>query len=185
MVKDSANIGVEINNIKINGIETSLDNMRDGAIYIGGMTATGRIIKNCSLPITAKLGAIIGMGTAALISYKMVQSNVTPHKAPSKLDIKVDKINTDLSVNKKSLLSENISKNNDNTEDVMHNISDLDLEQLKLDYYLQLTLLFLLILVLIFLIMKAISEKDLKLDYIKELPLANYIEPLLIKILNI
>jgi len=33
--------------------------------------------------------------------------------------------------------------------------------------------------------MKAISEKELKLDYIKKLPLANYIEPLLIKIFNI
>jgi hypothetical protein len=185
MVKDSANTGVEINNIKINGIETALNNMRDGAIYIGGMTAGGKIIKNCSLPITAKLGATIGMGTAALISYRMVQNNVMPPRASSKLDIKVDKINTDLSVSKKSFLSENISNQNNNTEDVMHNISNLDLEQLKLDYYLQLTLLYLLILVLIFLIMKAISEKDLKSDYIKKLPLANYIEPLLIKILNI
>lgn len=129
MVKDSGNTGVEINNIKINGIETALNNMRDGAIFIGGMTAPGKIIKNCSLPITAKLGATIGMGTAALITYRMVQSNVTPHKASSKLGIKVDKINTDLSVNKKSLLSENTSKHNDNTEDLMHNISDLDLEQ--------------------------------------------------------
>jgi hypothetical protein len=33
--------------------------------------------------------------------------------------------------------------------------------------------------------MKAISEKDLKLDYLKKLPWANYIEPLLIKILDI
>lgn len=35
MVKDSGNAVVEMNNIKINGIETALDNIRDGAIYIG------------------------------------------------------------------------------------------------------------------------------------------------------
>jgi hypothetical protein len=162
MVKDSGNAGVEINNIKVNGIETALDNIRDGAIYIGGISAAGKVIKNCSLPITAKLGATIGMGTAALISYRMVQNNMTPYRASSKLDIRVDKINADLSTNRKSLLPENISKHNDNNnmEDGIHYISDLDLEQLKLDYYLQLTVLYLLILVLIFLIMKAISEKN-------------------------
>ena len=115
--------------------------MRDGAVFIGGMTAAGKVLKNCSLPITAKLGATVGMGTAALVSYKMVENNITPDKAPSKLNIEVDKFNTDISVNKKSLLPENISKHNNsnNMEDGnIHNISDLDLEQLKLDYYLQL-----------------------------------------------
>jgi hypothetical protein len=187
MVKDSGNAVVEMNNIKINGIETALDNMRDGAIYIGGMSVAGKVIKNCSLPITAKLGATIGMGTAALISYRMVQNNMTPYRPMAKLDIKVDKINANISPNKKSLLPENISKqdNSNNLEDNMHNISELDLEQLKLDYYLQLVILYLLLIILVFLIMKAISEKDLKLDYLKKLPWANYIEPLLIKILDI
>lgn len=150
--------------------------MRDGAIYIGGMTVAGKVIKNCSLPITAKLGATIGMGTAALISYRMVQNNIAPNKSMAKLDIKVDKLNANISANKKSLLPENISKQDNNIEDNnMHSISELDLEQLILDYYLQLVILYLLILVLVFLIMKAVSEKDLKLDFIKKLPWTNYI----------
>ena len=152
MAKDSDIAGIEINNIKINSIETTVDSMRDESILISGMTAAGKVIKNCSLPI------------------------------------KVDKLNGDISVNKKSLLPENISKYNDsnNMEDSnIHNIFDIYLEQLKLDYYLQLVILYLLLLVLIFLIMKAISEKDIKLDYIKKLPLANYIKPLLIKVFNI
>jgi hypothetical protein len=152
MAKDSDIAGIEINNIKINSIETTVDSMRDESILISGMTAAGKVIKNCSLPI------------------------------------KVDKLNGDISVNKKSLLPENISKYNDsnNMEDSnIHSIFDIYLEQLKLDYYLQLVILYLLLLVLIFLIMKAISEKDIKLDYIKKLPLANYIKPLLIKVFNI
>jgi hypothetical protein len=157
-------------------------------LYIGGMTIAGKVIKNCSLPITAKLGATIGMGTVALISYRMVQKNIALYKPMTKLDIKVDKLNTNISANKKSLLAENISKqdNSSNPEDNnLYNISELDLEQLRLDYYLQLVILYLLILVLMFLIMKVISEKDFKLHFIKKLPWANYIEPLLIKILNI
>lgn len=131
------------------------------------MSVAGKVIKNCSLPITAKLGATIGMGTAALISYRVVQNNMTPYRPMAKLDIKVDKINANISPNKKSLLPENISKqdNSNNLEDNMHNISELDLEQLKLDYYLQLVILYLLLIILVFLIMKAISEKDLKLYY--------------------
>ena len=47
----------------------------------------------------------------------------------------------------------------------MHNI--FDIKQLKQDYYLQLILLYFNILISIFLIIKVISEKDLKLNYIK------------------
>jgi hypothetical protein len=145
MVKDTDNV-LQVQNVQVNGIDVALVHIRDGAIYIGGMTAAGKIVKNCSLPIGAKLGATLGMGAASLIGYKMVQNNLLSNKPRDTINLKVDKIKTDY-------------------------LSDLDVEQLQLDYYLQVVILYLLILALIFLIMKYISDKNI--NNIDSLPLSN------------
>ena len=48
MVDDSNTIkgGIEANNVKINNLDVAVENKRDGAIYIGGMTAAAKIMKS-------------------------------------------------------------------------------------------------------------------------------------------
>ena len=50
-------------------------------------------------------------------------------------------------------------------------ISVKDVEQLQLDLFLQYVIIYLLIILLVFLIMKKISEHDIKLKFIKNIPL--------------
>ena len=70
---------IKVDNIKIDGLKSAVDKVRDASIYIIGMTAAAKIIKSSSLPIGAKLGATLRMGGASLIGYKMIQNNLVPH----------------------------------------------------------------------------------------------------------
>ena len=157
MVKDTGSV-VQVENVQVNGVDIAISRIRDGAIYIGGMGAAGKVVKNCSLPIMAKLGATLSMGAASLIGFKMVQNNLSPNKTQNDLSLKVDKIKTDVSSYYKNKFISNNS-NTDSGSDNKSYISELDLEQLQLDYYLQIIILYLLVLVLIFLIMKYIADK--------------------------
>lgn len=174
MAKDAEGKGtVEINNVNITGFEVAVGQIRDGAVYIGGMAAAGKIVKNCSLPIGAKLGATVGIGAALLIAYKMVQNNVSPTKTQGKISMSAEKVSGNGSVSpKNNFVWENFLNNNNNSENkTIYNISTLDVQQLKLDYHLQIIILYLLILVLIFLVIKFISDKNLNSNYIEKLPL--------------
>jgi len=175
MVKDSSGV-IQIDNVQVNGVDVALAHIRDGAIYIGGMSAAGKVVKNCSLPVSAKLGATLGMGAASLIGYKMVQNNLSPNKTHSDMSLRVDRLRTDVYKNKL------VSNSNDSDSDSKNYLSDLDIEQLQLDYYLQIILLYLLILVLIFLIMKYISDKYI--NSIDNLSVSNNIKKILKKIFN-
>lgn len=83
---------IEASNVKIENLDIAVDKIRDGAIYIGGMTATAKVVKGYWLPIGAKLGSIVGIGTASLISYKMVKNNLG-NKSEG-FNIKADNLNT-------------------------------------------------------------------------------------------
>lgn len=56
------------------------------------MAAAGKKVKNCSLPLGAKLGATVGMGAASLIGYKMVHNNLSPLKAQGNISISAEKV---------------------------------------------------------------------------------------------
>lgn len=58
---------IEVNNVSITSLDVAINHIRDGAVYIGGMAAAGKIVKNSSLPMGAKLGATVVMGGVSLI----------------------------------------------------------------------------------------------------------------------
>ena len=91
------------------------------------------------------------MGAASLIGYRMVKNNFSPNKAQSDLRLKLDKIKTDVSSKNKFVSDDN---NTTSSSENKNCLSDLYIEQLQLDYYLQIVILYLLILVLIFLVIK-------------------------------
>lgn len=128
------------------------------------MTAAAKVIKNSSLPIGAKLGSVIGMGTASLISYKMVQNNLG-YRTES-INLKAKNISNIVSASKSNSSNDTINKfvegvGKSNGDTGNYVISSLDLEQLQLDFYLHLVLLYLLVVLFMFIVMKNISKRNL------------------------
>lgn len=95
MVNDSNAIKgtIKANKFKVENLDVAVDKIRYGAIYIGGMTAAAaKVVKGYLLPIGAKLGSIVGIWAASLISYKMVQNNLGGKYQG--FNIKADNLNT-------------------------------------------------------------------------------------------
>ncbi len=157
------------------------------------MAATAKVVKGSSLPIGAKLGATLGMGAASLIGYRMVQNNLSSTRTNSQgsLNVKVDKLNSSVtasspSSNKidelypaKSVIEPGDSIVGDRDGSI---ISSLDIEQLQLDFYLHIVIIYLLVLVFVFIIMKNFSKRGLNFEFVKKLPLGDYIQIIFIKI---
>ncbi len=186
-LKDSNNIDVakgtvEIDKVKIEGLDSAVEKIRDAGIYIAGITAAAKIVKSSSLPITAKLGATVGMGTASLIGYKMVHKSLascTPH---GKVTASIDKMNTSVNA---STSNPNISKLMDDTSSPNNDYSitsSLDIEQLQLDFYLHTVMIYLTLLLLVFFLMKNISNLKLEFKFLEKLRYSKYTQSILIKI---
>lgn len=128
---------LDVNNLKIEKLDVAVEKVRDGAIYIGGMAAAAKAIKNSSFPIGAKQGSVLGMGAASLISYKKVQNNLG-HKTET-LKLKAENISTIVTGSKSNCSNDTINKfvegvGNSNGDTGNYVISLLDLEQLQLDF---------------------------------------------------
>ena len=138
-----------VNNVKINNIDLAVEKVKDGALFIGAMTAAAKVMKNSFLPVGAKLGFLIGIGAACLVSYKMVQKNLR-HKSEGDLNINADNIKNIISAYKSNNNSDTsiptgmegsgsyMGGNKDN-----YIISSIDIEQLQLDFYLHIFTLYL------------------------------------------
>ena len=185
-------LDLEAKNVQINGLDVAIEQVRDGAIYVGGMAATAKVVKSSCLPIGAKLGATLGMGAASLIGYRMVQNNLSSTRTNTQggLNVKVDKINSSVTASSsnnkiddlypaKSVIEPGDSSGGNIDGSI---ISSLDIEQLQLDFYLHIVIIYLLVLVLVFLVMKSFSKRNLKFEFVKKLPLGDYIQILFIKI---
>ena len=129
------------------------------------------------------------MSAFSLICYKIVQNNVSANTTQGNISINADKINSKGSISsssKNNFMPENILKfnNSNNYQDkITYNISTLDVEQLKLYYALQGIMLYLL--VLVFLVMKALSDKNLKSNFIEKLPITDFLKNIFTKILKL
>lgn len=92
------------------------------------------------------------MGAASLISYKMVQNNLG-HRTES-INLKAENISTIVSAYKSNSSNDTINKfvervGKSNGDTGNYVISSLDLEQLQLDFYLHLVILYLLVVLFI------------------------------------
>ena len=170
---------IEANNVKVENLDVAVDKIRDGSIYIAGLVAAGKIIKSYSLPIGAKLGATVGIGAASLVGYHMVQKNLGNRTQP--MNIKIDNVNTTITGTSDNNITKNlVPANNNNNDD--HLISVLDIEQLQLDYYLHIIMLYLFIILFLIIIMKIISKKNYSFEFALKLPYGNLIQKSLIAI---
>src|SRR3979411_765075 len=121
------------------------------------------------------------MSATSLLSYKMIQNNLSNNQIKGTIGIEANKLNNSIStsiskVNDNPLVKKLVdgSSDSDNMVSLVKDnftISAKNVEQLQLDLYLQYVIIYLLIILLVFLIMKKISEHDIKLKFIKNIPL--------------
>lgn len=178
---------LEVKNIKIEGLEPQIDKLRDGSLYIAGITAGARIVRNSSIPLAAKLGTTVGLGAASLIGYKIAQNSLKPNLHTGKTTATIDNINYNITAqhNNKSNLINTLTDQSSNSSDDQNIISSLDIEQLQLIFYLNLIIVYLLSMVIVFLLMKQISTLNLKFDFMLKSPYGDLIQNLIIKLLKI
>ena len=188
-INPSVTSTLEVNNLKVSGLDVAIEQARDGAVYIGGMAAATKLIKSSCLPIGGKVAMALGAGASSLIGFKMVQNSFHSNRGYNNIAIQADRVktNTALSSSSKDVPSDNypaksILEASDSIENKNYIISSLDVSQLHLDFYLHLITLYLLILVILFLIMKNISISDMKFDLVKKWPMGNYVHYMLIYI---
>lgn len=194
---------IEVNNTKID-LDNSVKHVRDGAIFVGGITAGAKLLKNTSLPIGAKLGATIGMGAASLVGFNLTQKTIATDKK-GKVQMEIGNISGNASL-KKSKTSENNSSNNDTNNSSSNNsssdngsypfkssiednesnnttISDI-IELLNENVNLHLIIIYLIVMLFIFIFMKNINDKYWKFPLIKKLPYGHLIEFYIMKLLK-
>jgi hypothetical protein len=177
---------LEINNIRLEGSGPQIDKLRDGSLYIAGLTAGTRIVKNSSIPLAFKLGTTVGLGAASLIGYKVTQNILTPNTYTGKVTASIDKINPVTTPNNNKSNFINSLTNESNDSDNNYNIiSSIDIEQLQLIFYLDLIIIYLLAMLIIFFLMKQISTLNLKFDFLLKLPYGNLIQSIVIKIFKL
>ena len=109
-----------------------------------------------------------------------------PNSIKGSLNLRAENLSTTVDASKYNnsinKFIEGIGKpNNDNTDFV---ISSLDLEQLNLDFYLHLVMLYLFVILFVIVIMKNISKRNLKFEFVRKLPFGDYLQILLIKLFN-
>jgi len=168
---------LEVNNVKVTGLDVAIEQARDGAVYIGGMAAATKLIKSSCLSVGGKVAMALGAGASSLIGFKMVQNSFHSNRGYNNIAIQADRVKTNaaLSSSSKDVPSDNypaksILEASDSIGDKdYYIISSLDVSQLHLDFYLHLITLYLLILVILFLIMKNISKSDMKFDLVKKM----------------
>src|SRR3981189_2890573 len=107
------------------------------------MSAAAKIAKGSSLPVGAKFGATIGMGAASLLSYKMIQNNLSNNQIKGTIGIEANKLNNSIStsiskVNDNPLVKKLVdgSSDSDNMVSLVKDnftISAKNVEQLQLD----------------------------------------------------
>jgi len=185
-VKDTKDT-LEINNIKIEDLDPQIDKLRDGSLYIAGLTAGAKIVKNSSIPIVAKLGTTLGLGALSIIGYKIIVNTFKSNTYTGKVSATIDKVNCNISTsnNNKSNFINNLTNGSNDSNDNYNMISSLDIEQLQLIFYLNLIVIYLLSMIIVFLLMKQISTLNLNFNFLLKLPYGNTIQNLVIKIFKL
>ena len=85
---------LEVNNVKISGLDVAIEQARGGAVYIGGMAVATKLIKSYYLPFGGKVAMALGAGASSLIEFKMVQNSFHSNRGYNNIAIQADSVKT-------------------------------------------------------------------------------------------
>ena len=161
-----------------------------------------KLVKNSGLPLAGKVAMSLGGGIVGLSSYKKIQNVYSSSKPRGSIILEIDSLKTNAAISspiKDEILKKNQSSvSNDpyvakSILDPTDSIGDKDyyiisaqsVEGLTWDFYMHIGMILILINVIIFLVMKLISEQNIAFNFVKKLPLGNYIYIVLNKLKNL
>lgn len=185
---------IEANNVKISNLDQAIKYGAGAGVFSTIFASTTKLVKTSSLPIGGKIAAGLGTSVVGLIAYKVIQENTSTTKPKGQIIIEADNVNSSTSIssagaekliekiNDKSFPAKSMLDPTDSLSDKdFYIISQQGVEALNWTYYLNLAIIYMIFILIIFLIMKIIGEYDVKLDFVKKLPLGNFIYLLLKK----
>ena len=175
---------LEAKNIKISNLDIAAEKVGEAGLYGTAMLAASRLLKSSSLPIGGKVVASIATGVGALASYKMIQGVSSSNRPRAIIVMEVDSVKTQVGVstNKPPIENNYPAKSMVDSLDKASSgdkeyyiMSSQDFDVLNWDLILHLAILVLIINVIIFLVMKILSENNIKLEVVKKVPFGFYI----------
>lgn len=85
---------LEMNNVKLNGVENAVKHLGTAAVYGSGITAGVGLLKNTTLPLGAKVAGTIGMGVASLAAYSYTQKVLSLNEKHGNISVQADTVKT-------------------------------------------------------------------------------------------
>ena len=161
------------------------------------MYAFSRLAKTSYLPLGGKVIAGIAAGAGTLLGYKVVQVSLSYNKPEGKVVAQMDNLKSNVTISSSeaekliksskdsSFPAKSMLDSTDNSDTNYYIISQQGVDILTWDFFLHLAIIILIINIIIFLLMKIMSDYDIKLDFVKNLPLGKYIYILLNKLKNL
>jgi hypothetical protein len=144
---------IEMNNVKLTGLENAVKHVGSAAVYTTGMSVGAGLLKSSGMPLGAKIASTIGIGAASLVGYNLVQKSMSLDKKSGNINLQAENVkstlnNTGYSPNDKSFPNASALEDNENV-----NLEDIT-EVLNLNLILHYVILYLLVLVFILLIFR-------------------------------
>lgn len=195
---ETAKATIEVSNVKISNLDQAIKYGAGAGVFSTLFASTTKLVKTSSLPLGGKIAAGLGTSVVGLMTYKVLQENTYTTKPKGQIIIEADNVNSSTSISPvgaeklidkikdKSFPAKSMLDPTDSLSDKdFYIISQHGVEALNWTYYLNLAILYMIYVLIIFLIMKILSEYDVKLDFVKKLPLGNLIYLLLKKLKDI
>ena len=195
--EELAKATVEANNVKISNLDIAIRYGTEASVYSTGVYAFSRLAKTSYLPLGGKVIAGIAAGAGTLLGYKVVQVSLSYNKPEGKVVAQMDNLKSNVTISSSeaekliksskdsSFPAKSMLDSTDNSDTNYYIISQQGVDILTWDFFLHLAIIILIINIIIFLLMKIMSDYDIKLDFVKNLPLGKYIYILLNKLKNL
>lgn len=185
--EELAKATLEASNVKISNFDTAIKYGANAGVFTGLYAATTKLAKTSSLPLGGKIAAGLSTSLVGLTIYKSIQEHSFNTRQQSPIIVQADNVKSNVSISPAE--AEKLITNNDKSFpaksmlDLPDNIGDKDyyvisqhgVNALYWDYIMHLGLIILIINVIVFITMKYLSEYDIKLNFVKNLPFGNYI----------
>lgn len=171
---------LEINNVKLTGLEHAVKHIGTAAVYTTGITVGAGLLKSSSMPLGAKIAGTIGVGIASLVGFNLTQKAMSLDKKPGNIIVEADNMKSSINTNNSGVKPSSTASILENNETV--NMSDIT-DVLHLNLLLHYVIIYLFIITFVLLIFRWLYNKNYQYSFLDKLPINKQIQNLLKKLL--